>query len=383
MKELDLLIENYFTESFETSDLFRLVEQVMEEDVVTEKNLSFGDLAKSPTRMQTFINKLKNNEPFELVGGGSATFVADSTLLDALEQMLQSGEISHAAAQRLLGRKFYLVTPEGDPFPIGRLQKTGEFGGKGSDFYVKKEIAARGQLEAAINAALKNANTDAITLRVKNGKEKVVAVYDDVIGVRGSSRFDCVDPKSDFELIRKDGKPPVYISHKDGTTPKGFGQWSGVSPKAGENIHNHPEVKRFIKDLKPYLVRNKQGELVYPKGISYGRLIEDVELKLMSIFGQDYTPSGDGGPNNVDLVAQGLFTIETVGVDEETDDGPEVVYDLSAHHLLARLDPEVDFGKEYMPTLVSRYATARRNFGIKHLRATIYPLGGRKIAKMI
>ena len=29
MNELDLLIENYFTESFETSDLFRLVEQVM------------------------------------------------------------------------------------------------------------------------------------------------------------------------------------------------------------------------------------------------------------------------------------------------------------------------------------------------------------------
>ena len=31
MKELDLLIENYFTESFETSDLLRLVEQVMDE----------------------------------------------------------------------------------------------------------------------------------------------------------------------------------------------------------------------------------------------------------------------------------------------------------------------------------------------------------------
>ena len=31
MNELDLLIENYFTESFETSDLFRLVEQVMDE----------------------------------------------------------------------------------------------------------------------------------------------------------------------------------------------------------------------------------------------------------------------------------------------------------------------------------------------------------------
>ena len=383
MNELDLLVENYFTESFETSDLLRLIEQVMEEDVVSEASLSFRELAKSPTRMQTFINKLKNNEPFELVGGGTATFVPDTTLVDALEQMLQSGEISDAAARQLLGRRFYLTTADGNLVTLGKLLKTGEFGGKGSEFYVKKEIAARGQLEAAINAALKNANTDAITLRVKNGNGVVVATYDDVVGVRDASRIAGVDPKSDFELVRKDGKPPVYISHKDGTSAKAFGQWSGVTPKAGEKIHNHPEVRRFIQDLQPYLVENEKGELVYPKGISYGRLIEDVELKLMSIFGQDYTPSGDGGPNNVDLVAQGLFTIETVGVDEETDNGPEVVYDLSAHHLLARLDPEVDFGKEYMPTLVSRYATARRNFGIKHLRATIYPLGGRKIAKMI
>ena len=30
MNELDLLVENYFTDSFETSDLFRLVEQVMD-----------------------------------------------------------------------------------------------------------------------------------------------------------------------------------------------------------------------------------------------------------------------------------------------------------------------------------------------------------------
>ena len=31
MNELDLLIENYFTESFEASDLLRLVEQVINE----------------------------------------------------------------------------------------------------------------------------------------------------------------------------------------------------------------------------------------------------------------------------------------------------------------------------------------------------------------
>lgn len=387
MKELDLLVENYFTPALDATDILRLVEQVMNEasEELDEANLSFGEFSKSLTRMHTFIDKIRNNEPFELVGGGTATFVAQDDILNALEHMLNNKDIdiSDKAARELLGRKFYLTTVDGEVISLNKLQKTSEFGGKGSDFYIKKELAARGQLEEAINEALKNANTDAITLRVKNGKKKVVAVYDDVIGVRASSRLKGVDPKSDFELIRKDGKPPVYISHKDGTSPKGFGQWSGVSLKAGEKIHNHPEVKQFIQAIQPYLVQNKKGESVYPKGISYGREIKDMKLKLMSIFGQDYTASGSGSVNNVDLVAQGFFTIKTVGVDEEPDSGPEVVYDLSAHHLLARLDPEVDFGKEYAPTLVSRFATRRRNFGIKHLRATIYPLGGRAITKFI
>ena len=37
MNELDLLVENYFTDSFEASDLFRLVEQVIGE----QKDFSF------------------------------------------------------------------------------------------------------------------------------------------------------------------------------------------------------------------------------------------------------------------------------------------------------------------------------------------------------
>ena len=58
MKELDLLVENYFTESFEASDLLRLVEQVMEEQkdfsfptqqVVSLMRTRFGDAAISPT----------------------------------------------------------------------------------------------------------------------------------------------------------------------------------------------------------------------------------------------------------------------------------------------------------------------------------------------
>tara|TARA_Y100000114_G_scaffold153672_1_gene174084 strand:- start:91 stop:1194 length:1104 start_codon:yes stop_codon:yes gene_type:complete len=353
-----------------------------EEIIATEATLSFAQLAKSQQRMAAFIDKLEKELPFKIKGEEDVTFIKDEQIINALKNMLSSGDISAANAKKQLGRNFTLRTTDGRTLSIGKLLKTPEFGGKGSDFYVKKEIAARGQLESLIIGAIKNANTDAITLRVRNSKGEVIAVYDDVIGIKDTSKVAGVDPKSDFELIRKDNKPIVYISHKDGVNAKAFGQWSGISPKAGDKIHNHPEVKKFIQDLQPYLVNDGEGNMVYPKGLSFGRKIQDTELKLMSIYGQDYTASGPGSPNNVDLVAQGLFSIKTVGVNDEQN-GPEVVYDLSAHHLLARLDPEVDFGEEYTPALVSRFATARRNFGIKFLRATIYPIGGRKIAKMI
>ena len=48
MNELDLLVENYFTESFETSDLLRLVEQVMEDTMTQtlQEKLNQGDVVE-------------------------------------------------------------------------------------------------------------------------------------------------------------------------------------------------------------------------------------------------------------------------------------------------------------------------------------------------
>ena len=46
MNELDLLIENYFTESFEASDLFRLVEQVMDEAKISIQPVNMGNVAE-------------------------------------------------------------------------------------------------------------------------------------------------------------------------------------------------------------------------------------------------------------------------------------------------------------------------------------------------
>ena len=67
MNELDLLVENYFTESFETSDLLRLVEQVMEE---AGEELDMGTAADdevvvcdSEIGCEDFNNSDKSAEP--------------------------------------------------------------------------------------------------------------------------------------------------------------------------------------------------------------------------------------------------------------------------------------------------------------------------------
>ena len=57
MNELDLLVENYFTESFETSDLFRLVEEIMDApDAGRKRNI---ELAMDAASAESFEYELK------------------------------------------------------------------------------------------------------------------------------------------------------------------------------------------------------------------------------------------------------------------------------------------------------------------------------------
>lgn len=366
------------------SELDRLIVEALlgETTVLDEVALGFSQLAKGESRFKKFVEKIAKAEEFELVNGEKAKIKKDPELLQNLQKVLDSGDLSFANVQKIFGTKnIRFEMEDGRSLSISAFKKTGEFGGKGGEFYIKKELSARGELDDLIKAAIQSANTDSITIKIVDKQGDLIAKYDDVIGVRGSQKVGGVDPKSDFELIRKDNKTPVYISHKDGATPKAFGQWSGTTGKAGESIHNHPEIQKFVEDLKQgYLT----PEGTYPPGATYAREIQSPELKRMSIFGQDYSPTGDGSANNVDIVAQGTFKLDTEQAERTPDDKEiQVAYTLRANHLLSRVGFDGDFGEGYTPTIMTRFATERTNFGIKGLRLTIYPAGGRKITKFI
>jgi len=82
MNQLDLLIENYFTESFETSDLFRLVEQVMEESKCKLPNR--GDIAEGIVAA-AIVAKLSKRE------GGKIGMVSTS---DVIQQVAKIDQMS-------------------------------------------------------------------------------------------------------------------------------------------------------------------------------------------------------------------------------------------------------------------------------------------------
>ena len=138
------------------------------------------------------------------------------------------------------------------------------------------------------------------------------------------------EAKSDFVLKNSIGKKILFISHKDGNGPKAFGQYGGVSTKAGgaddaSQIYNHPEVQTYLNKLYR-LYQDGIGPRTIPNNpfLSNGRLnqavmhkIKDSRLVNESVYGPDY--GGAKGPDNVHLIGQGQFVFKPL-VDEESGD---------------------------------------------------------------
>ena len=98
------------------------------------------------------------------------------------------------------------------------------------------------------------------------------------------------DPKADFIIVRTGSLAPIYISHKDGATVKSFGQWSGVSYKAGLVIAEHPEVVEFERKLKANIGASGDPPPYFmPRRKTYVSKIADQNLKYLAVFGPDYS----------------------------------------------------------------------------------------------
>lgn len=295
------------------------------------KNLSGNTLYKNEKRAERFLYKLRELSPFELINGSQIILKPSEAVVNAI--------INKESVAKLL-----LYDTNNNAYRFKDLAKTSEFGGRGSGTY--KEDLALDSLIAQIDAAKINNKASSIPLLINSVMYEVATA---------ESTSGC--PKSDFHLLDTSGAEVVWISHKDGSTPKSFQQWGGVSLTREPTIANHEETLQFIIDLKA----------TYPNGIppktTVYRYIDDNNLKMKSVYGNGF--GNNLGQQNVTILLQG-----NVKLDAEDDS-----FKLDATHVHYNGD-SVD-GNGYDPVLMATYKGDRSNSGVIGTRISISPIGGR------
>ena len=235
-----------------------------EENLQEMASLSIPELAKYATekykdtkrnRIPKFIEKVGKGEPFELVRGG--TVVIDKEAIDnngktVLQRLIDLGKAGFDSdeATKLFGKDRMLPKIGGGSIRITDLKKTAEFGGEESERRTAKEAEAMGELDKLIKSAMKESSSDSIVFNIKDSKNNTLFIVDGVVGVQKQTSIKGVDPKADFFLTGKNDEPLLFISHKAGLDPNSFGQWGGITEKAGSKIYQHPEVVEFAQQIK-------------------------------------------------------------------------------------------------------------------------------------
>lgn len=302
--------------------------------------LSAAEIRKYAFRSEIFIKKLDEKSAFEIKSGQKVVLIKPGNA----ERVLRSGKNDELNALRFSDVK-------GKIWKLSDFVKTKEFGGKGVGSGTAKEDAALASLREQIDKAkIKEGSAE---IAIKIGTK--VYMTSDAISTPGT-------PKSDFHLIDKNNKEVVWISHKDGYRAKDFQQWGGLSRTKEPKLFGHSETTEFVKDIHN----------LYPDGLPNAttifRKIKDNKLKMMSVYGNEY--SSRFSRQNTTLMLQGDVKLTKVGQN----------YTITATHTHLNGD---DMTGDYEPVFMAIFKGDRSDFGIKGTRVVIAPFGSRKITSEI
>lgn len=315
----------------------KLIKLILEASSLSVKTLmkpsrSGGD------RGEVFLKKILNKEPFTLLSGEEVIFDPKSNkeLVDALKSKKYAAFLTTK-----------LVDTKGNTYSLSKLEKTKDFGGTGTGSGTRIEVEALAGLQQQLN--------ELGPVNVRVGKK----IYKNIVEgykVPGT-------PKADLALKNSDGKPVIFISHKDCCTAKNFQQYGGVA----KDFSTNPEVVSFANAVKKQI--KKAGEEEMLRGSGFRRIVKDKDLALKSIYGLDF--GGDFNENNVQILMQGNLRLEPIK------DG---LYDLKSEHDI--YNPTIP-GEGYTPYLMATYRDGRNDLGIKNCRLGIYPIATRPTTKEI
>ena len=303
--------------------------------------LNFGDLSRRANRLKRIHFKITDGEPF-------ATPTGEVVLTYDKPEYAEFFKNDDASGVKNIGGKSINTFPffkdnSGKKYAINDLLKNADFGGRGAG----SGTAAEDSALLDVNRQIKKLGS--INIVLKPGGD----VYE---GINGATTFTGT-PKADFSLDAED-QELIFISHKDGKTPKDFQQYGGFT-----GLTDYPEVKKFIEDVREI----SGGEI--KSGQAFKRKIVNEEIALKAVYGLDFG-SPKFGINNCQIVLQGGITLK------DLDDG---TYLLGAHHKI--LSPEMPT-EEYTPYLYVRKGD-RNNAGIKSARFGVFPINYRPAAQEI
>lgn len=134
--------------------------------------------------------------------------------------------------------------------------------------------------------------------------------YNNIVRCEKAKSNSC---KADFVLSDSSGREVVWISVKDGSSPKQFQQYGSLTASSSDVMYKNSEVAAFSE--KVYL--ETSGDFAsLSRGASFTSEIRDVSLKMAAAFGPEYGKKF--GEDNVQIVIQGELKLEPVANREHT-----------------------------------------------------------------
>ena len=315
-------------------------------------SLSIKELAKR-NNLSIFSEKIKKGKPFTVeCGGWKSVKLHEEYSKYSLKDLESLKDPRGTILLQTTNKSDKIGNARAGTVRLNQLCKTSEFTTR-----TQKTTVAEDKEVASLNKQLTEImdSTGFEYVKVKVGKNNYTVKS--VVKTKGTL-------KSDFNFVDTKGKAVGFVSHKDGTSPKGFQQWSGTSQQNAKEIYNHKETQEFIKTLKGMFPDGM------PNATTVGRKITSPKLKKMAVYGQD-VGRGSTGVNNVDLVLQGPVKLKKVG---------------SYYQLTSSYNPKSNgqpISGLYEPILLGVYKGDRSDHGIKGARITINPLGGRTVKQFV
>lgn len=211
-----------------------------------------------------------------------------------------------------------------------------------------------------------------VTIKVGN------KIYENIVDVlwvpekiNRETTGETIMPIADFVFKTTSGEKIGWLSHKGGTRPEDFRQYTGVGAEFRGKINSHPELIAFKKAYSGWLEQNGvpwRGVKILPYKTVVAKVIDSIDLRQMSMFGQ-YTHGSQRGLEAVEFLIQGKISFEEVGDNTNT-------WELIAHEVVPYDADLENMPMPYVPVLTVRYANDRANEGFPFSRVTIYPYQG-------